>query len=344
MAGQKYKVGLLLTGGTIASLYDSEEGAFKPTATLDDMITILSTKAFDIDIESKSILALDSSNIQPKHWKIIAEEAYKIYNDVDGIVIAHGTDTMAYSASAVAFMLQNLGKPVVFTGSQIPAIYPWSDAFRNLADAVRIAAKADLGEVVISFNGEIHRATRARKIRERAFDAFDSIDPAPLGFLGRNILIYGTHTKRRESKPILDTKIDESVFLLKLFPGMKPTIIEAIVNEGYKAIVIEGFGSGNVPIYENSLLPTIKKIVKDGTTVVITTQCPYGQAEPVYEVGKKIIEAGALSGYAMTSEAAVTKLMWILGHTTDPEEIKKELYTSYVGEINKESFAGFSGT
>ncbi len=344
MVGQKYTVGLLLTGGTIASLYDNEEGAFRPTATLDDMITILATKAFDIDIQSKSILALDSSNIQPKHWKIIAEEAYKIYDDVDGIVVAHGTDTMAYSASAVAFMLQNLGKPIVFTGSQIPAVYPWSDAFRNLADAVRIAAKADLGEVVIAFNGEIHRATRARKIRERAFDAFDTMDPAPLGFLGRSIFLYSSHVHRSKNKPVLDTNLDESVFLLRLFPGMKPSIIEAIVNEGYKAIVIEGFGSGNVPIYENSLLPTIKKIVKDGITVVITTQCPYGQAEPVYEVGKKIIEAGALSGYDMTSEAAVTKLMWILGHTKDPEEIKRELYTSYTGEISKESFAGFTGT
>ncbi|MFX0060825.1 MAG: asparaginase [Candidatus Hermodarchaeota archaeon] len=345
MSDEKRRILLLQTGGTIASSIDKETNSLKPSTTLEALLENLVSEDLNIELDVKNILNLDSSNFHPQHWQILARAIIKDYDSVDGIVVTHGTDTMPYTASALAFMLRDLGKPIVLTGSQIPIIYSWSDARKNLADALRIAAYTDLAEVVIAFNGEIHRATRVKKVRERALDVFDSIDPTPLGFLSRDVMFYGNYRVRSDSKPYLDDKLDSHVFLLKMFPGLIPETIKAIMDVGHKALIIEGFGSGNVSIVGNSVIPVLKTIIDEGKTVVLSTQCAFGQAEPtLYEVGKKVIDIGGLSARDMPSEIAVVKMMWILGHTDDPKTIKEMLYTNYAGEVSEVSFAGLSGT
>jgi glutamyl-tRNA(Gln) amidotransferase subunit D len=264
--------------------------------------------------------------------KDISEEI----QDLSGIVVTHGTDTMTYSAAAVSFMVQDFGRPIVFTGSQIPASSPWSDGPRNLVDAIRVAAFGDLGETCIVFNGEVHRATRAKKVRVNSYDAFDSMDPSPIGLLARDIVLYEGRKKRDHSIiPRFDTRLDARVFLLKVFPGMPPQILARIVDMGYHGIIIEGFGSGNVPTDENALTGGILQAIDQGCFVVISSQCAFGQADlSIYEVGRAAMDVGAMSAYDMTSEAALVKLAWVLGHTSEPDRVKEMMGISYVGEMS----------
>jgi L-asparaginase type I len=332
------EVCLITTGGTIASVYDSETHALRPGLSVDALLESLPRKTGSVKVVNRELLQLDSANAQPHHWQKIASEIKSVHDEMpnlDGIVITHGTDTMVYSASAVSLMVQDFGKPIVFTGSQIPAQVPWSDGPRNIVDAFRVAAFGDIGETCIVFNGEIHRATRTKKVRSNAYDAFDSMDPSPIGILARDIVLYEGRKKRHNLVPKFDTRIDDRVFLLKVFPGMPPGILSRIVDMGYHGIVVEGFGSGNIPTMENSLGGAIRQAVNQGCHVVISSQCVFGQAEPsVYEVGRAAMEAGAISAYDMTSEAALVKLTWILGHTHDEDRVGEMMVNNYVGEIS----------
>ncbi len=331
------RICILSTGGTIASTYDSEIGAYRPTVSIEALLASLPPTMGNVEVVTRELFQLDSANAQPHHWQEIASAIKQIHEEMphlDGIVVLHGTDTMAYSSSAVSFMAQDFGKPIAFTGSQIPIELPWSDGPRNLRDAVRLAAWGDLGETCIVFNGEIHRSTRARKLRAGAHDAFDSVDPTPLGFLAREIVLYENRRKRHNLVPKFDTRLDDRVFLLKTFPGLLPQTISKIVELGYRGIIIEGFGSGNIPSKENALDGAIKQAIDSGCTVVMSTQCAFGKTDlSLYEVGKSALNVGALSAFDMTSEAAVVKLMWILGHTSDSEKIEEMMLTDYVGEV-----------
>lgn len=342
------KVCILTTGGTISSVYDAKIGAYRPGFSIEKLLKTLPSGMERIDVITEELFQLDSANAQPHHWQEIAyaiKHTYEKHGDLDGIVILHGTDTMTYSSAAISLMVQDFGKPIVFTGSQIPSSEPWSDGPRNIRDAIRVAAWADLGETCIVFNGEIHRGTRARKIRERAQDAFDSVDPTPLGLLGRDIVLYESRIRRHNRVPKFKTKLDKRVCLLKVFPGMLPEIINRSVDLGYRGIVIEGFGSGNIPVKENSLVGAIRDTLSRDCIVVMTTQCAFGQADlSLYEVGKAALEVGALSAYDMTSETAVVKLMWCLGQTNDLEKVRKMMMTNYVGEITMSRAVGMTGT
>jgi L-asparaginase len=302
----------------------------------------------EVEVITRDLFQLDSANAQPHHWVEIADAIKTILEDttdIHGFVVLHGTDTMVYSAAAISYMAQGLGIPVAFTGSQIPVSIPWSDGPRNLRDAIRVAAWGDLGETCIVFNGEIHRATRARKLRERSHDAFDSVDPTPLGLLGRDIVLYENRVKRKNPEPMFKMELNEDVFLLKIFPGMKPSVISSIVELGYRGVVIEGFGSGNIPTIENALGGAIEEALDRGCMVLMSTQCPFGQADlSLYEVGKAALEVGALSAYDMTSEAAFVKLMWCLGQTDDSSKIAGMMLTNLVGEITMSTGAGMRGT
>lgn len=345
---KKSRVCLISTGGTISSIYDEEIMAYRPGLSAEKLLEALPEGTSDIEVIKQDLFQLDSANAQPHHWVEIAaaiKEADESIENLDGIVVLHGTDTMAYSASATSFFIQEFGRPIVFTGSQIAASVPWSDGPRNLLDALRVAAWGDIGEVCIVFNGEIHRATRTRKIRERALDAFDTFDQTPLGVLAREIVLYESRMRRTDPSPQYDFALDERVFLLKTFPGMNPDVFSKIVELGYKGIVIEGFGSGNIPTQENSLTSAIREVVEGGYPVFISSQCAFGQADlSLYEVGKAALEVGALSAHDMTSEAAVVKLMWVLGHTKDLEEIEEMMTTNYVGEISFSGAVGLRGT
>jgi len=319
--GEPVRVCIIPTGGTIASIYDSESQAYKPSLSVDTLLSYLPEGMGKIDVIKRELFQLDSANAQPHHWQEVAsciKAAYEEIPDLAGFVVLHGTDTMVYTASAVSFMIQDFGKPIVFTGSQIPASMPWSDGPRNLRDALRVAAWADLGETCIVFNGEIHRATRVKKLRDRAHDAFDSVDPTPLGMLARDIVLYEGRTKRHNLIPRFDTRLDDRVFLLKVFPGIPPSVISRIVDMGYHGIVIEGYGSGNIPTQENALTGPIKQAISAGCSVLMSTQCAFGQADlSLYEGGTAALAGGAVIAHEMTSEGAVVKLMWILGHTRD---------------------------
>ena len=328
---------LITTGGTISSVYDPSTQALRPGLSVDALLAGLPHGMGNIGVVKRELFQLDSANAQPHHWQEIAS-AIKEVNDespeLDGIVITHGTDTMVYSASAVSFMVQDFGKPIVFTGSQIPASTPWSDGPRNLIDALRVAAFGDLGETCIVFNGEIHRPTRAKKVRVMSYDAFDSVDPSPLGMLARDIILYEGRKKRVSLLPRFDTRLDDRVFLLKVFPGMPPGILSRIVDMGYHGIVIEGFGAGNIPTDENALTGAILQAISRDCFVVISSQCAFGQADPMaYEVGRAALDVGAMSAYDMTSEAALVKLSWVLGHTRDPDRVREMMLIDYAGEL-----------
>ncbi|MHA2033913.1 MAG: asparaginase [Candidatus Thorarchaeota archaeon] len=328
---------LLTTGGTIGSIYDPAIESLRPGLSVKVLLQSLPKGLRHVNVITREIFQLDSANAQPHHWQEIATAIKKTHDefpDLDGIVITHGTDTMVYSASAVSFMVQDFGKPIVFTGAQIPLHIPWSDGPRNLLDAIRVAAFADLGETCIVFNGEIHRPTRTKKMRSDAYDAFDSVDPSPLGTLGRDIVLFERRTQRHNLVPRFDTRLDERVFLLKVFPGLPPEVLSRIVDMGYHGVVIEGFGTGNIPTQEKSLTGSIQQAVSQGCFVVISSQCAFGQTDlSVYAVGRAAMEVGAMSAYDMTSEAALVKLSWILGHTRDPMRVREMMMTDYVGEM-----------
>ncbi len=331
------KIALLNTGGTIGSVYDPSTDSLRPGLSVKQLLTSLPKGLGQVEVITREVMELDSANAQPHHWQEIAGAIKSVHDevpDLDGIVITHGTDTMVYSASAVSFMVQDFGKPIVFTGAQIPLVTPWSDGPRNLLDAIRVAAFADLGETCIVFNGEIHRPTRTKKMRSDSYDAFDSVDPAPLGTLGRDVVLFERRTPRHNLVPRFDTRLDDRVFLLKVFPGLRPDIIPRIVDMGYHGIVIEGFGTGNIPSEENSLASGIKQAISQGCFVIVSSQCAFGQTNlSLYAVGRAALDVGAMSAYDMTSEATVVKLAWVLGHTRDPAKVREMMSTDYIGEM-----------
>jgi len=339
------KICLMTTGGTISSIYDEQTQALRPGLAVDELLERLPKGLRNIEVIKRELFQLDSANAQPHHWQILAgaiKQVSEEIKDLRGIVVSHGTDTMTYSSAAVSFMIQDFGKPIVFTGAQIPASIPWSDGPRNLLDAMRVAAFGDLGETVIVFNGEIHRATRAKKVRVNSYDAFDSMDPSPIGILARDIVLYEGRIKRNMSLiPRFDTRLDDRVFLLKVFPGLPPQALAKIIDMGYHGIVIEGFGSGNIPTDENALTGGILQAMDQGCFVVISSQCAFGQADlSVYEVGHAAMDVGAMSAYDMTSEAALVKLAWVLGHTREPDRVREMMGISYVGEVSYPSSQG----
>ena len=334
---EKAKVCIIATGGTIASVTDEKTRSLRPGLSVKELLSTLPKGMSDVEVVHRDLFQMDSANLQPHHWQEISEEILRVSEeipDLTGIVVTHGTDTMVYSASAVSFMIQDFGKPIVFTGSQISATVPWSDGPRNLLDAIRVAAFADLGETCIVFNGEIHRATRTKKTRSNTYDAFDTMDPQPLGVIARDIVLYEGRRRRHNLVPRFDTRLDDSVFLLKVFPGIPPKILNRIVDLGFHGIIVEGYGEGSLPSEENPLTGGISQAISRGCFVVVSSQCTFGQADlSVYEVGRAAMEAGAMGAHDMTSEATFVKLAWVLGHTRDPDQVRKMMMTNYVGEV-----------
>ncbi|WP_461256476.1 asparaginase [Treponema sp. R80B11-R83G3] len=333
----KKRILFLGTGGTIAS-ENSPDGA-TPQHGIRELINAVPKITELCDAEDKDILCLDSSNMQPEEWKIIAEEIYKGLNSFnglkpfDGVVITHGTDTMAYTSSMLSFMLKNLNKPVILTGSQHLLNEPETDAKSNLLDAVRTVIEGYPG-VYIVFNGKIIKGTRASKINTKDLQAFESINECYAGkIIGEKVEMKHPFPNRTEDMK-LDYTISTDVFLLKLIPGMSSAVINQLVDMRYRGIVIEAFGLGGLPNIRRDLIKPIENAINADVAVVVMTQCRYGTTDlEVYDVGKKALKTGIIPVSKITVEAAVTKLMWVLGHTNNLEEVSNKMKESICGEM-----------
>ncbi|MEG6616717.1 asparaginase [Peptococcaceae bacterium 1198_IL3148] len=328
------KILLFATGGTIASVQGAE--GLTPAMTSDQLLDYLPQANQDYIVEGKVLMSIDSTNMQPEFWAVIAENIYQNYNDYDGFVITHGTDTMAYTAAALSYMLQNLAKPVVLTGSQMPIHFYKTDAIKNLADAVRFANE-DVGGVFVVFGGKVIIGTRAVKLRTKSYAAFESVNCPDVAYIEDTVVKYNWKILPKTKHELqFDTALCPDVLLLKLYPGIKPEMFDALKDESlYKGVIIESFGSGGVPFQGRNLLPKIKELVDAGVAVVITTQClEEGEDLHRYAVGRKVMAQSLiiLSG-DMNTEAIVPKLMWVLGHTNDMQQVKKLMETAIAYDL-----------
>ncbi|MCS7463425.1 asparaginase [Paenibacillus doosanensis] len=320
------KLLLLATGGTIASV-QGEDG-LAPGMDAKDIISFLQDKHPDYQMDSMLLMNIDSSNMQPESWVKIAEAIHSNFEQYDGFVITHGTDTMAYTSAALSYMLHNVNKPVVITGSQVPINYKKTDAKRNIIDAIRFACE-DVSGVFLVFDGRVIRGTRAVKIRTKSYDAFESINHPYIAHIHDTTIKYVGAKPKTNKKLKLDTSLCPDVFLLKLVPGTKPELFD-LIKHLYKGVIIESFGNGGIPFQGRDLLPKIRELIASGVAVVITTQClEEGEDLSLYEVGRKVAQNLIIISGDMNTEAIVPKMMWALGKTGDLFEVKKLMETPY---------------
>ena len=314
---------------------DKASGALVPAdmETFKAYMPELFAGEIQVDIEAFTPL-IDSSDIGPQIWEQVAQMVVSHYDEYDGFVVLHGTDTMSYSASALSFMLENLSKPVVFTGSQLPVGVLRSDAKENLLTAIEIAAAKDedgnaiVPEVTIYFEDRLFRANRTTKRNAEHFSAFNSYNYPALAKAGVHIT-YQPHLVHYSdlSQPLrLHTKFDTNVAVLKLFPGIQPAVVRAVLRtRGLKGVVLETFGAGNAPS-DKWLYRELKAAVEKGIIIVNKTQCNTGSVEMgLYAVSLNLMKAGVLSGYDITTEALLTKMMLLLGENPDDTAIVRRL-------------------
>jgi len=321
---------LLTTGGTIACRPGEEGLEPHRSGVMARQIEQLRTY-YDISVED--VMCLDSSNIRPDEWQLIARHIFSRKDAFDGIVVSHGTDTMAYTASAVTFMLENIDVPVVFTGSQLPLGETLSDGPDNLRTAFAMAAAGQPG-VFVAFDRKVMLGCRAVKVRASDFSAFESVNARYAGVVThRGLEVDTSLLPVRTGSARLRESISRNVFLLKLTPGLAAEIFDVLIDMGYRGIVIEAFGLGGINVL-NRGLHGIRRAVEKGVSVVVTTQCLYDSSNlRVYQVGNRLLEMGVIQGWDMTSEAAMTKLMWALGQDMSPEEIRQLFNTNLAGEV-----------
>ncbi|GHT00320.1 L-asparaginase 1 [Bacteroidia bacterium] len=337
---------VIYTGGTIGMIEDPETGTLKAYdfSHLKEYVPELSRLKFNINsIQFQQ--PIDSSDMNPEQWKKIVWIIEDNYDRYDGFVILHGTDTMAYSASALSFMLENIGKPVILTGSQLPIGKIRTDGKENLITALEIAVdkdpdgKAFVTEVCIFFQSLLMRGNRTTKINATYFKAFNSFNYPILAEAGTHIHYRHElmHRPLRNSKPKFHASLDPNVTIIKLFPGISAEILKATIAIPHlKAIVLETYGAGNSP-NEKWFLNIIAEAVNKGIVVVNVTQCASGSVDMMrYESGKALKDIGVVSGYDITTEAAVAKLMFLFGLGLDHKEVKTYMKVSIAGEATVE--------
>ncbi len=336
---------IVSTGGTIASRIDYRTGSVTSQFDAADILTAIPELAKVAHYRTIPLATILSENMTPGIWQELARAVYEeIQNGAAGIIITHGTDTMAYTAAAISFMIDS-PVPIVFVGSQRSADRPSSDNAMNAVCAAR-AATSDLGEVAVVMHAttcddycSIHRGTRVRKMHSSRRDAFRSIGIDPLGsvnYPSGEVSIADHAVRRGSRKPGIRDTLEEHCGLLQFYPGMSPDLLGAY--EGYRGLVLAGTGLGHV---STTLIPSLRRLIDGGTLVVMTTQCMQGRVcDRVYDTGRDLLAAGVIEGGDMLPEAALVKMMWVLGNERDTEKATGLMQTDLKGESNRRSTHG----
>lgn len=337
------KVVILSTGGTIASRVDYRTGAVRSALSASDLYGVVPELSDIARVKTEIVFSLYSENITPTHWNQLAKKIKEhIQQGVNGVVIAHGTDTMAYTAAALSFALQNLPVPVILVGAQRSSDRPSSDAAMNLIGAVQAACKGPFAEVAVAMHENlsdkiivINKGTKVRKCHTSRRDTFKPINTSPIAKVDdKNIIMLSKEFKKRDPqrKMVLKPKFSGKVVLVKFHPGFDPKIIDWHIKNGVKGIILEGTGLGHVSKY---CFESIKNAIANDVVVGLTSQCIWGRVNMnVYDTGRDLLNIGVIPLEDMFPETALVKLMWVLGQTNQPEEAKTLLKTNLVGEIS----------
>jgi len=344
------RVTIVSTGGTIASKVDYRTGAVEPVLDAEDLYSVVPELAEVAEIDARILLNIFSENIGPHHWRIIAESiGEEVRRSVDGVVIAHGTDTLGYTAAALSFALKGIPIPVVLVGAQRSSDRPSSDAATNLLAATAIAARAPFAEVVVAMHDwisdekiAVHRGTRVRKCHTSRRDAFKTINAQPIAYydLTQRALTltseeYGN--RRKEDGWVVRPEFDPNVLLVKFHPGLSVGMIDWAIASGYKGIVLEGTGLGHV---SETLFPALERATSSGIVVGMCSQCIWGRVHMnVYSAGRDLQRIGVLNFGDMLAETALVKMMWAFGQEKRPEKVKEIMLTNMVGEFSDRRLA-----
>ncbi|MEM4390711.1 MAG: asparaginase [Candidatus Diapherotrites archaeon] len=334
---KKPKVLVIGLGGAISAKLKNEHWDYG-TITQKELIESTQRIKENFEIDAIDLFRMDSADIKPEQWLTLANTIYHKMQNYDGIVVTMGTDTLSYTATAIAFMIQKNNIPIVFTGSQMDPEQINTDAKRNLRGAITIAGTSNIAETLVFFNNKIMKATTCKKTNATELDAFSPIGDKIIGTLQQSITIEETnYRKRTKTKPKLYSKIDTEVALVKVYPGFEGKRLINLINNGATGIVLEGFGLGNLPLIDTGLKEAIKYANKKKAPVVVTSNTPLGKywkTSYKTEIGQRFKQINIIKAYDMLPETAYVKLMWVLGQTKEPEKIEKMMLKNYAGEIN----------
>ena len=326
---------MLATGGTIASM-ESGQG-LTPAITSEEILSHVPAVGELCRVEAVQLMNLDSTNVGPAHWLEMAVAIRERYDSYDGFVITHGTDTMAYTAAALSYLIQDSPKPIVITGSQKSIALNDTDARRNLFDSFLYAADRESHDVSLVFDGKVILGTRARKERSKSFNAFSCVDYPERAVIrdGRLIRYLAPRAYAYGAEPTFYDRLEDKVLLLTLIPGMGADAL-GLLKDSYQAVILQSFGVGGLPGGGSGpLAQAVEEWLSAGKTIVVMTQVPYeGSDMSVYQVGQQVKERFQLmEAYNMTLEAAATKLMWVLGQTSDPARIRELFYKPVQSDV-----------